>query len=61
MAAAILESLEAPYDKAALRARAALFDFERSVEGYRNVLLGRPQADTFPAPRSLTPGCKRRR
>ena len=50
MAAAILESLEAPHDKAALRARAALFDFERSVEGYRNVLLGRPQGDTYPAP-----------
>ena len=50
MARAILASLGEPHDKSALRARAALFDFERSVEAYRNVLLGRPQGDTYPAP-----------
>ncbi len=50
MAEAILASLDEPRDEAALQARAALFDFDRSVEAYRNVLLGRPQADTYPAP-----------
>ena len=50
MAEAILESLDEPHDKAALEARAALFDFDCSVEAYRNVLLGRPQADTYEAP-----------
>ena len=50
MAEAILSSLDEPHDKAALEARAALFDFDRSVEAYRNVLLGLPQADTYPAP-----------
>ena len=50
MAAAILASLDEPHDKAALRARAALFDFDRSIEAYKNVLLGLPQDDTYPAP-----------
>ena len=50
LAAGILESLEKPHDKAALRARAALFDFERSIEAYRNVLTGRPQGHSYPAP-----------
>lgn len=52
MADAILHSLEEPHDTTALRARAALFDFARSVEAYRNVLLGRPQGDTYPAPKA---------
>ena len=50
MADAILESLDEPHDKAALAARAALFDFDHSVSAYRNVLLGLPQPDTYPAP-----------
>jgi glycosyltransferase involved in cell wall biosynthesis len=50
MAEAILASLDAPIDKEQLKARAALFDFEHSVAAYRNVLLGLPQRDTYPAP-----------
>ncbi len=50
LAAAILQSLDEPPDRAALRARAGLFDFDRSVEAYKNVLLGQPQTDTYPAP-----------
>lgn len=51
MAEAILASLDAPTDKSLLKERARLFDFERSVAAYRNVLLGRPQDDTYPEPR----------
>lgn len=50
LARAILAELDRPHDRDALRQRAALFSYERSIEGYRNVLLGLKQDHSYPPP-----------